>query len=514
MKSSFALMLMSGLVALGIAQRPLEYPFTEDSVWPQWGKDLAITHRQAAAAGPSIPVISYSFPFGGASDEITHDGELLWVPQAFSKPLYRGYLFLNGETGVLEGTYGPLYGSPTTTCMTLAAVCLRDQNNQPVDLDGDGFPDPDMYVPLWYVSGGKNDILMQTVNPVTGAGVGIPMRQVRIGNNVFMGDQFSYRANQFSVFTGSFFAVLGGSHQFTTTGFVQTPPVVSSPNGGFPFVTFVDTGGVQWYVGWMWYVRYTAAGNPVTYTFQGYNLYPNFETALAGFFGPADAFLTGMPHQAVGSSAFDATNNRIVSGLRNGSVQVHDVISNPQVGTILAPSRNMTIRSLTGDEVMSDSFNTNSAITPEGWTIVAATMSGRLFRLNPAQQNPVVWQTQLGHAISTGPSISINNTAYVTAGKPNARLFNINTQDGTVRWERQLSGPSRCTPLIDRDGNVYVGDDRGNLFSFDPNGTQRWVLAFRYPISVTPILDADGVLHVSVSNRYIVGIRQGNAGGK
>lgn len=221
-----------------------------------------------------------------------------------------------------------------------------------------------------------------------------------------------------------------------------------------------------------------------------------------------------MPHQAVGSSAFDATNNRIVSGLRNGSVQVHDVISNPQVGTILAPSRNMTIRSLTGDEVMSDSFNTNSAITPEGWTIVAATMSGRLFRLNPAQQNPVVWQTQLGHAISTGPSISINNTAYVTAGKPNARLFNINTQDGTVRWERQLSGPSRCTPLIDRDGNVYVGDDRGNLFSFDPNGTQRWVLAFRYPISVTPILDADGVLHVSVSNRYIVGIRQGNAGGK
>lgn len=92
------------------------------------------------------------------------------------------------------------------------------------------------------------------------------------------------------------------------------------------------------------------------------------------------------------------------------------------------------------------------------------------------------WHVLLDSASWTAPSVGLDGTIYVTTGRGagHSHLHAIRP-DGTVRWESPAqksnadldAGAVTSAPLIDADGDVYVGDS-DQFWAFQPDGRLKW----------------------------------------
>jgi outer membrane protein assembly factor BamB len=130
--------------------------------------------------------------------------------------------------------------------------------------------------------------------------------------------------------------------------------------------------------------------------------------------------------------------------------------------------------------------------TVNNGVIYVANSSGTLWALQEST-NAVIWQAQLGGAVSTAPAVdTADNIVLVGDSTGAVTAFAVGT--GAKRWSYLTSGPVTAAPAI-ATGVVYVGSSDGNLYAISaPNGSLKWKQSAGSPI--TSNISVDTIDHI------------------
>lgn len=117
---------------------------------------------------------------------------------------------------------------------------------------------------------------------------------------------------------------------------------------------------------------------------------------------------------------------------------------------------------------------TSPAVGEDGTIYFGA--EGKGFRaLNPDGSQ----RWSLGLSVQAAPAFGTNGFVYVTTTTgPIHALTN-----GVSRWQVEVGGTFRCSPVIATDGTIFAGGNQRRLVALDPNGTLRWQKSFADPVT-------------------------------
>jgi len=88
----------------------------------------------------------------------------------------------------------------------------------------------------------------------------------------------------------------------------------------------------------------------------------------------------------------------------------------------------------------------------------------------------LVWKVRLNNPVLSSPALS-NDESMVYIGSMSGLFYALNASSGLMIWSVLMGGPITGGPGVDANGNVYVSDDNGMLYSFDQRGRQLWQTA-------------------------------------
>lgn len=438
-------------VAAALAQPPITEPLLTNAPWPAWGRDMRRSHFVPNVAGPNTPAVRW-FRQGGALEEPAMPAPTaLWVPQHPSTGTrYTRYTFYNAENGRVTGSFGPFWGQPSTPIFLNAAVFIVDNNGTPVL--------PPLPWDALMLSGGQYECLLFSASPVFG-------------------------------FPDLFWTIRGFPAYRTSFG--------AFTDGNYIYPVFADNFGNIIILFLAWFVVVDS----------------NFEIqdVIADYGG---VIFDQIPSAALSTVSSTSTGNPLLLGFHNGLVIAIDTAIFDYAWFTDVPTLSDNGN---GPEIVSDSVDRPIVITSDDQTaIVCASNSGRVWGVATADGSRQ-WEYQANRAIMAGPSIgpdpnnSNEETVYIVVrhSASQSAIHAIRASDGTLKWVRVLPNISRCTPTIDQNGVLYIGDDRGILYAINPNNTPRWQLSLGAPIRVAPVLaDVNGVatLYVAASNRFLYAI--------
>jgi outer membrane protein assembly factor BamB len=402
-------------------------------------------------AGPNTPAVLW-FTRGGALEEPGIPGESLWVPQHPAQgSRYTRYTFYNSVNGRATGSLGPFWGQPSTPIFLNAAVFFVDNNGNLV------LP-PEPWEALM-LSGGQYECLFYSPSPVPGyPDVFLTIRGIP-----------AYRTS-FGAFT----------------------------DGNFIYPVYADNLGNIFVIRFAWRVVLDGSGNvqSVTPLYLQRRVY------------------RGLP-AALGTVSSNRAGSILLLGFHNGLV----LALSTSIPLVLPIEWSTTFQTLSGG--VSDSVDRPIAVTSdESTAIVCGSNSGRVYGV--AMANGLrQWEYQAGGAIMGGPSIGPDpnngneDTVYIVVrhSPTQSAIHAIRASDGTRKWVRVLPNVSRCTPTIDRNGVLYLGDERGFLYAINPNGTVKWQTYLSAPIRIAPVMgefnyrgQPTTIMFVAASNRFLYAI--------
>lgn len=144
-------------------------------------------------------------------------------------------------------------------------------------------------------------------------------------------------------------------------------------------------------------------------------------------------------------------------------------------------------------------FLASPTLGPQGQMYTAGRL-GALFALDP--QGRPLWSLPLGQSVDAFLGLLPSGEVVVPGGR---ELMAVRP-DGTFAWRRPLLGErATSSPLISRDGVIFLGTDRGNLWAVDDKGEVLWRHATGEAVQSTPILVTPPV----GGTRLLVGNRSG-----
>lgn len=503
------------LLALGTASliwaagqaQVLDTPVDPTLEWAVWGRDTRRSHFQPDVGGLTNPQIRW-LALGGALDEPTFYFGLLLVPQMPSTgaPRHVRYGVYDAIAGLLTDTLGPYWGQASTPHIFSAAVYVLGNDNSIIE-----------YVPNWPVlafAGGQYDSLIIAPNP---------------------GPVIDLRDNRAEFQAGSSSAVIRGRPAYHTNFGAYT-------DGAVGYTIFADNFGNITALGLMWLVTVDAAA-----------LQQDRWVVLSSqlvFMDDTTEFAR-RPGAVYGMSASppDRLSNRVLISDHSGRIAAYDPTlpppPNPQGGRpFFRPVWSRTVQALSADDrvdpddpnsdldpIPSDTFDRPVALSPDSSVaIVCASNYGRVYAVNTLN-GAKLWGRKLDNqrriGIMGGPAIGPDTdgdlTVYVVGRTSPSRssLYALDLATGAIKWVFDLQGISRCTPTIDANGLLYIGNDRGFLFCIRPRQDDTgadvvWTLYLGAPIRTSPVLvpvDLDGdpvpdpLLIVAASNRLLYAIQ-------
>ncbi len=103
--------------------------------------------------------------------------------------------------------------------------------------------------------------------------------------------------------------------------------------------------------------------------------------------------------------------------------------------------------------------------------------------------------------VATTPLVTDEGVVFGSYGRQVVAL----DHEGTLRWSLPLSADVDGSPVVGRDGTIYVGSDEGGLHAVRPDGTLAWH-TIRSQVRARPAVGADGVIVVGAydGNLYAV----------
>jgi outer membrane protein assembly factor BamB len=447
------------IAAIGLlgafAQPPITEPLLTDAPWPTWGRDMRRSHFVDDLAGPNTPAVLW-FTRGGALEEPGIPGESLWAPQHPAQGArYTRYTFYDPVNGRATGSFGPFWGQPSTPIFLNAAVFIIDNN-------GNFVLPPEPWEALM-LSGGQYECLLFSPSPVLGyPDVFWTIRGIP-----------AYRTS-FGAFTDGFYIY----------------PVFADNFGNITIL----------FLAWIVVV------DPNTLQVQ---------RVIADYGG---VIFDQIPSAALSSVSSNQSGSLLLLGFHNGLVVAIDT-------TIFDYAWFTNIPTLSdsgnGPEVPSDSVDRPIAVTSDNQTaIVCASNSGRVYGVAMAD-GARQWEYKAGRPIMAGPSIGPDpnyaneDTVYIVVrhSPTQSAIHAIRASNGDRKWVRVLPNVSRCTPTIDQNGVLYIGDERGFLYAITPDNRVKWQTYLSAPIRIAPVMgeftynnNPTTIMYVAASNRFLYAI--------
>ncbi|MGQ9901228.1 MAG: hypothetical protein ACUVR1_03315 [Fimbriimonadales bacterium] len=451
---TIGIVIVAGLLG-AFAQPPISDPL-RNVPWPTWGRDMRRSHFVSNLSGPTQPAVLW-FARGGALEESGALDDSLWVPQhPATGTRYTRYTFINPVDGRATGSFGPFWGQPSTPIFLNAAIFIVDSNGNQVL--------PPVPWDALMLSGGQYECLLFSASPVFG-------------------------------FPDVFWTIRGVPAYRTSFG--------ATTDGNYILPVFADNFGNIIFLFLAWFIEVDNSTPP-----QIQDVFADY----GGF------IFDQIPSAALSTVSSNQNGSIVLLGFHNGLVIAIDttIFDYAWFTTIPILSDNGS-----GPEVPSDSVDRPIAVTSNDQTaIVCASNSGRVYGVAMTDGSRQ-WEYQAGGAIMAGPSIGPDpnnaneDTVYVVVRHSTSKsaIHAIRASNGVQKWVRVLPNVSRCTPTIDQNGVLHIGDDRGFLYAINPNNTIRWQTYLGAPIRIAPVMgeytyngNPTTIMFVSASNRFLYAI--------
>jgi outer membrane protein assembly factor BamB len=128
----------------------------------------------------------------------------------------------------------------------------------------------------------------------------------------------------------------------------------------------------------------------------------------------------------------------------------------------------------------------------------------------------VIWQRSLdnilsGIGISSSPALGPDGTVYF--GGRNNRVVAY-SPTGSLLWSFETQGDVVSSPIVDMDGNVFVGSDDNHLYALSgKTGALIWKYQTGNDVQSSPAMDDNGTVYVGSSDGFLYSIGRGTPAG-
>jgi outer membrane protein assembly factor BamB len=153
----------------------------------------------------------------------------------------------------------------------------------------------------------------------------------------------------------------------------------------------------------------------------------------------------------------------------------------------------------------------SSALVADDGSIVFGSDAGRLYALN--DMGELRWERQLDAPLRAPAALDHDGRLIVVTHGLRPSIRAVRLADGALDWSYELP-PSdspwtdaRSGPLVDAQGNVYVGASDGKLYALDPHGQLRFSYATAGRIDASPMLSPDGTLYFGSRDGWLYALR-------
>lgn len=126
-----------------------------------------------------------------------------------------------------------------------------------------------------------------------------------------------------------------------------------------------------------------------------------------------------------------------------------------------------------------------------------------MFQGQPAS---VVWQSQTESSITGSPVIDGNGNLYVGCG--DSRLYAIRLMNGNIKWAYQSGSSILSTPAVSDVGMIYFGNHGGKVIALDSSSTLHWYYQDSASVDA-PLLYEHGTLYVGTTGGRLLAFYDG-----
>ncbi|MDH5186225.1 MAG: PQQ-binding-like beta-propeller repeat protein [candidate division WOR-3 bacterium] len=144
------------------------------------------------------------------------------------------------------------------------------------------------------------------------------------------------------------------------------------------------------------------------------------------------------------------------------------------------------------------------------WSFTAAAIGDHIYVLNEDEDTlyafyktagpvSVAWYYyRFGVDLVTAPIIDRQNNLYI--GDDSGYVHKLSTSNGQLIWRKRLVGPIASCGAIDNDGTIYFGSNvglNGFLYALNPDSTLKWSSPYEAGDNITssPVIGTDGYIY-------------------
>ena len=123
----------------------------------------------------------------------------------------------------------------------------------------------------------------------------------------------------------------------------------------------------------------------------------------------------------------------------------------------------------------------------------------------PGQATMMVVIGPVGTITITGNLTSDWPMFHMDAQHRGKSIFN-GPQDPNLAWSYNIGSTINSSPVIDKNGTIYVGSDDHNLYAFNPDGSLKWTFTTNDQVYSSPAIAGDGTIYVGSLDHYVYAI--------
>ncbi len=146
------------------------------------------------------------------------------------------------------------------------------------------------------------------------------------------------------------------------------------------------------------------------------------------------------------------------------------------------------------------------ALSPDGklkWTYpltgsVAISPDGTIFVIAPTALSALSLDGKLKWQnldIQGGSTMAVDDDGSAYVGTTNGKVIAV-SKDGQIKWTFATKGSHVVQPVVDYDGNLYVGaDGDNNLYALDSHGNLKWTFDLGSPMQSKIAIDSNDTIY-------------------
>ena len=164
---------------------------------------------------------------------------------------------------------------------------------------------------------------------------------------------------------------------------------------------------------------------------------------------------------------------------------------------------------LRGNPLFGFQLFSSPAVAADG-TIYVGSTDGILYALAP--NGTVKWGYETGDQIVASPAVGSDGTVYI--GSSDRQLYALNP-DGTLQWVYPTKAILSSSPALAPDGTIYAAGTNldgtlicsdppnpvqfSTFYAMNPDGTQKWSITLSGAVNSSPVIARDGTIYIGSS---------------